>query len=263
MTEAYCRAVAVAFGVPIYYSWKEGGFKREMLRQDMPTARTIGETPSGNIQSGGNGPDGTRLKFPQVSANLSVRWCSAYLKIDVAASVLRTDPRFEDSKTLFITGERAEESSARARYAEIEVHRADRRNGRKGRHIDHWRPVHGWSEKQIWKLIETYRVNPHPAYWLGFGRTSCLSCIFGSPNQWATVQRIDPDRIERIAYYEDRFDCTIHRTDTIQDRVAKGTAYRVDDRYAAIAMQDYYDEPVFLDDWKLPAGAFGESCGPT
>jgi hypothetical protein len=34
---------------------------------------------------------GTRLKFPQVSADLNVRWCSAYLKIDVMARVLSPD----------------------------------------------------------------------------------------------------------------------------------------------------------------------------
>jgi hypothetical protein len=29
-----------------------------------------------------------------------------------------------------------------------------------------------------------------------------------------------------------------------------------------IANSTTYSEPVFVDDWTLPAGAFGESCGP-
>ena len=44
----------------------------------------------------------------------SVRWCSAYLKIDVGAAALRGQARFEGKRTLFVTGERAEESAARA-----------------------------------------------------------------------------------------------------------------------------------------------------
>ncbi len=33
VTEAYCRAFARHFEVPIFFSWKAGGFKREMLRE--------------------------------------------------------------------------------------------------------------------------------------------------------------------------------------------------------------------------------------
>ena len=29
VTEDYCRKFAAAFGVTIYFSWKEGGFKKE------------------------------------------------------------------------------------------------------------------------------------------------------------------------------------------------------------------------------------------
>ena len=34
VTEDYCRKFARAFGLPIYFSWKVGGFLGEMLRQD-------------------------------------------------------------------------------------------------------------------------------------------------------------------------------------------------------------------------------------
>jgi tRNA(Ile)-lysidine synthase TilS/MesJ len=37
-TTAYCRAVAREFGIPLYLSWKEGGFLREMLLDNQPTA---------------------------------------------------------------------------------------------------------------------------------------------------------------------------------------------------------------------------------
>ena len=71
-TTAYCRAVARELDVPLYLSWKQGGFLREMLRNNAPTAPIHFQTPEGRVGSvGGSGPPGTRLRFPQVSANLS------------------------------------------------------------------------------------------------------------------------------------------------------------------------------------------------
>lgn len=121
-TTSYRRAVTRALGVPLYLSWKDGGFRREMLRNDAPTAPIRFETPSGLIEEvGGHGPKGTRLRFPQVSADLTQRWCSAYLKIDVMAALIRNQDRFLNSRTLIVTGERAEESKARASYAPFEA----------------------------------------------------------------------------------------------------------------------------------------------
>lgn len=264
ITESYCDLVAAAFCTPIFFSWKEGGFEREMLRNESPTAPIHFQSVDGLYTTGGVGPQGTRRKFPQVSGNLSVRWCSAYLKIDVAAAAIRNDPRFAGKRTLVVTGERGEESPGRAKYAVFEPHKADLREGKSRRHVDHWRPVHAWSESEVWGIIRRYRVNPHPAYWLGFGRVSCMKCIFGSPNQWATVRALDPKGFTRIAEYEDEFGLTIHRIYSVIDRANQGTPYpMLSSKWRSIAMSKHYDEPVFLDHWEYPAGAFGESVGPT
>lgn len=37
-TSPYVSALARDFGLPLYRSWREGGFEREMLRKDAPTA---------------------------------------------------------------------------------------------------------------------------------------------------------------------------------------------------------------------------------
>ena len=58
-----------------------------------------------------------------------MRWCSASLKVDVADRALRGQDRFLNRRTLMVTGERAEESPARTRYATFEPHRTDTRNG--------------------------------------------------------------------------------------------------------------------------------------
>ncbi|MDB5402378.1 MAG: phosphoadenosine phosphosulfate reductase [Rhodopila sp.] len=128
VTASYCRALAASFGLPLFMSWKEGGFVREMVRDNLPTAPIHYQSPSGRHIVGGQGPRNTRLRFPQVSADLSVRWCSAYLKIMVADALIRGDDRFLGRRTLVVTGERAEESPSRARYAPFEPHRTDTRD---------------------------------------------------------------------------------------------------------------------------------------
>jgi 3'-phosphoadenosine 5'-phosphosulfate sulfotransferase (PAPS reductase)/FAD synthetase len=265
ITPDYCRAVAKALGIPIYFSWKVNGFLGEMLRDDSLTQPTRWEQPNGTIgQTGGTrGKKSTRRKFPQVSADLKVRWCSAYLKIDVCSTAIRNQERFNNSRTLLISGERAEESAGRAKYATFEPDRADNRTGRTQRHVDRWRPVHKWAEQQVWDIIQRHKINSHPAYHLGWGRVSCMSCIFGSKHQWASLNQINPAKVKQIADYEQEFGFTINRSKSVPQLVSEGTPYPSINGEAVQALASKYTEPIVRDDWKLPAGAFGESCGPT
>lgn len=265
VTADYCRKFAEHFGSPIYYSWKVGGFEREMLRENALTAPTRFETPSGEVKQvgGTSGKLSTRRMFPQVSANLSVRWCSSYLKIDVCSTAIRNQNRFNDSKTLVLSGERAEESAARAKYNEFEPDRSDNRSGRKARHVDRWRAVLSWSEKEVWDIIERWQLRVHPAYYLGWGRTSCVACIFGSCNQWASLFKIMPDKLIQIAEYEEDFGKTIHRKESVIDRAIGGTPYDMDVDMVAVAKNKKYTLDIEIKNWVLPSGAFGESCGPT
>jgi 3'-phosphoadenosine 5'-phosphosulfate sulfotransferase (PAPS reductase)/FAD synthetase len=273
VTKDYCQKVADHFGLPIYFSCKVGGFQREMLRDGEATAPIRFEVPTENgkavVYSGGKGNPGTRLKFPQLSADLATRWCSGYLKIDVMAALIRNQERFYDGKTLVITGERAEESPARSRYLKMERHRTDLRDSKtKPRHVDHWRPIHGWSEKEIWAIIKRFGIVPHVAYQLGWSRLSCMACIFGSPNQWATILHVFRERFERIANLESSFGVTIRRSETIRQTAAKGAPYPAalaNPHLVELANGEEWTLPiaVSLEEWVLPAGAFGENAGPT
>ena len=264
VTRSYCDAVAAAFGVPIYYSWLEGGFEREMARNGTPKARTWWQQPDGTLShSGGQGRPNTRGRFPQVSADLSVRWCSSYLKIDVCAAALRGQARFTGARTLVVTGERAEESTARARYKRFEPHHAA--SGK--RHIDAWRPIHAWSERQVWQVIERHRVRPHPAYVAGWGRTSCMFCVFGSKDQWASARTLDAARFAAVAERERASGSTIQRKRSIVELADAGTSYPATLTASAKAATSHsYDQVVILgpdETWTAPPGAYGESCGPT
>lgn len=266
ITEGYCDAVCKALGVRLTFCWREHGFEGEMTRKESATGAVWipDDAGTGYRRLGGNGPAGTRMKFPQVSANLAQRWCSSALKIDVFARYLCNHPQFLGKRTLVLTGERAEESKARSRYNVFEPHRCDTRSSKKvPRHIDLWRAVHGWSEQRVWALLQKWRLVPHPAYWLGWSRTSCRACIFGGKNQWASVQAIAPEQFEQIATYERTFKITIHRSKSVVQLADAGTAYTFDPKWVAIANSRAFNHPVFVDPWVLPQGAYGDGCGPS
>jgi hypothetical protein len=117
----------------------------------------------------------------------------------------------------------------------------------------------------VWDIIKDHRINPHPAYRLGWGRLSCMKCIFGSSNQWASAAELDPDGVQEIAKFEDLFGVTIHRTKGVVERVNEGTPYPnvYDNPLRHAAMNPIYVDDIYIEDWVLPAGAFGESNGPT
>lgn len=266
-TPDYCRAVARTFEVPIFFAWKVGGFEGEMMKEKARTAPTRFETPEGPIvQIGGKrGKLGTRLKYPQVAASLSARWCSAYLKIDVGQKVITNQRRFLGKRTLIVTGERAEESPGRAKYDTFEVDRADNREGRRPRHVDRWLAVHGWSEAEVWEIIERHRVAVHPCYRLGWGRCSCAPCIFGNANQWASLRAVNVAQFNVHAANEQRFGRTINRKLSVVQLADKGTPYEFNPHDVRAALDPVFDEPLILapGTWTLPRGAFGDSCGPT
>lgn len=269
ITKNYCKQFAKAFGVKIYFSWKQGGFERELLRHDQRTSPMFTETPSGEVISKGGtgGKLSTRRKFPQISPNLAVRWCSAYLKIDVCAAAIRMQDRFTGIKTVILSGERGEESAARAKYSIREPDRSDNRGGKNiDRHVDRWRPLRDWTEDKIWTIIEKYKVRVHPCYYLGYSRCSCMHCIFGNKDQFATSAYIDPCGIQKIIKYEDEFGVTLKRKGTITDLIASGQIYdkAFSDEYLRdLSMSEDYTEDIIINDWHLPSGAYGESCGPT
>lgn len=265
-TPDYCRKFAAEFKVPIYFSWKEGGFEREMNRDNQLTAPTIFETPSGELMKIGGvaGKKNTRKKFPQVTADLRTRWCSAYLKIDICSSAIRNQSRFNGIKTLLLSGERGEESKARAGYAISEIDRTDNRDGRKARTVQRWRPIKDWSESEVWAILKRYKVVAHPAYYLGFSRCSCQFCIFGNADQFKSAQAISPERFEKLAQYEDKFGTTIKRKEGLRELVEKGEIYDgITEQSKRIANSTEYQGDIITNTWTLPSGAFGKSCGPS
>lgn len=269
VTPDYCRKVGEAFGVPVYFQWKDGGFEREMLRENALTAPIFFELPDHTIcQTGGkNGKPSTRRKFPQQSPDLRTRWCSAYLKIDVCATALRHDERFKNIKTLVLSGERGEESKQRSKYAILEPDKADLRNGRVPRYIDRFRPIRDWKEQQVWDLLEKYRVRPHPCYFMGFGRCSCKFCIFGNCHQFASAACVSHRQADTLIQFERDFGYTMKRDTDLTTLIKKGAPYEtITEELKCLATSYEYQSSVLVPEnetWKLPVGAFRKCGGPT
>ena len=53
VTADYCRKFAAAFGLRIYFSWRIGGFKRELLKTNAMIAPVAFETPEGVFPANG------------------------------------------------------------------------------------------------------------------------------------------------------------------------------------------------------------------
>jgi 3'-phosphoadenosine 5'-phosphosulfate sulfotransferase (PAPS reductase)/FAD synthetase len=264
-TVAYVRAVSEALGVRVLVQYRVGGFLAELLKDQGKTLPVRFERQDGTWGQAGGVlcQPRTRRRFPQKSADLRVRWCTPVLKIDVAALTLTNDPALRQGRFLFLTGERRQESAHRAAYAEREPHRCDSQR----RRVDAWRSVIDWDEERVWNALRRHGVVPHPAYRLGFGRVSCLTCIFGGADQWASVRRLAPHTFARIAAYERQFGCTITPGRGVDQLADAGRPYPETADVALVDLAlgtEYPGAAVRIDPtrWTLPAGAFKRGGGP-
>jgi 3'-phosphoadenosine 5'-phosphosulfate sulfotransferase (PAPS reductase)/FAD synthetase len=265
VTENYVRITGEALGIKTEFQWRYGGFAGELLRENKLT-NDIGFTVNGEIRNleTKRGKMTTRKRFPAKSPDLSRRWCSPYLKIDVFRKVINNHPDLQDKNILVITGERREESSARSRYLESELHPCHK----KERQVHWWRSVIDWPEKKIWEIIERHRILPHPAYILGWNRTSCLGCIFSTPDLWFMMREIAPERFNSLAQMEDELNFTIDNTKNINRMADEGKSRvprnKENLRFMQLALNGNITLKDFIvDRWELPAGAFyGAEGGP-
>jgi 3'-phosphoadenosine 5'-phosphosulfate sulfotransferase (PAPS reductase)/FAD synthetase len=213
-------------------------------------------------QGGGEGGPGVRLQFPAAVANLRTRWCSAHLKIDVAQVAINNDPKYDRATVLEITGERRQESENRSHYSTVDRHKSTT----KKRRVDQWRAILEWPEERVWEIIQRWGVRPHPAYYLGFGRVSCLPCIFSNPDQWASIAAMDPALFSRILGYEHQFGRTIQAGGDIAQHAGKGVSHALDPAMIALAMNEHLPPDYAMlrkgEPWMMPSGAFKKSGGP-
>ena len=270
VTESYVQAIGELFNISVSFQWREGGIYGEMMRKESLTGDVYNVDADGEIMylPTRNGKRTTRGKWPAMSPDLRVRWCSAYVKIDVFRRVLNNHPKYQGTaerpkKILVVSGERREESPNRAQYAEAEEHACNSRN----RIVHAWRPVIDWSEKQIWDAFEKRKILPHPAYLLGWNRTSCLGCIFSTPDLWAMMREIAPGRFSRMVAVEKELHHTVDPKMDLTAKANQGSLKRLPtdartSRWAQLALHRNFNVgDLRVERWELPAGAFRGSAG--
>lgn len=220
-TTAFCRALAQHLGIPLYFQWREGGLTRELFRENTVPApiRFQHEDRTGVLPTLRATPN-SRRKFPAQSASLMVRWCSSSAKMDALARAIVNEPKWQGTVDapclgLIVSGERAEESPARARYAVWQPHKTSTRS----RRVFQYRIVHDWSERTVWDILRRHAIRPHPAYHF-FPRCSCMTCIFLQDAHWRLLATIDPERVAQFAAAEAELGWTIDRTRSLAERIA-------------------------------------------
>lgn len=251
-TPSYCQAFADQLGLKTIFSWREGGISREIMRHNeglQDVLYTDGET----VRLKSNPGNSTRQKFPAVSADLRTRWCSAVVKIDVLSRVITNHPGYASGKFLVCTGERWEESPARNKYAAWQPYKGNS----KTREVHQWRPILSWDEDRVWNIIKRWNIQPHPAYMLGWPRCSCATCIFNSPNAWASLLEIAEYKINTLGQMENALGFTLYNGENIRARAARGKSFIPNGSGFWISQAlGEFTAPIITEKWLLPAGAF-------
>lgn len=266
VTKDYCEKFAQCMNLPMYYSYRIGGFRGEITRKnDRPKPMRFQYIAGGWGTSGGKtGKIRDMLQFPRVHKDLRYRWCSSTLKITCMNAFISAQPEFENKKLVICTGERGQESPGRKKYQQIQIHTTNCNT----RFVQHIRPVLDWREETVWLIMRKWGIVPHAAYYLNFSRCSCRSCIFYDNDALKRLSIIDPDIIEEIADYEIEFDKTIDYDKTrarkglhqlnVAERAELGTSPLLDQDWIAIANSETWDIPIKVHpkEWMLPPGAF-------
>lgn len=295
-TQAYMKALAEYFGIRLLVSYRVNGFFGELYRigpsekiewidpdtgeihQCKPTkayleAERIKKEALPEMEELLK-KYGCRLKFPAKSPDLSRRWCSAYLKIMVASSVIANldalgkmeKMKNRDTKILIVSGERRGESTGRSRYNEMEIHRTNAVK-KKRRLVHQWRPVIDYTEKDVWELLKRWHINPHPCYRIGWNRCSCAACIFSTPPLMAGFKEVYPIEFDQLRQDELNLGFTIDNKCCLDDYIAGAkSCFSPKDEKAvhSIKTGEFSSDDIYINDWQYPCGAFhgveGGSC---
>ena len=295
-TANYIRSFAEAEQIPLRVSWRKNGFFGELYRigtseliewvdpetgeiYQCPPSKKYMECQKLKVAAISEMENklaefGYRMKFPMKSGDLSRRWCSAYLKIMVADTVLRnmnsvaanlTKTRM-DIKLLIVSGERRGESVGRSKYNEIEIHRTNAVS-KHHRTVHQWRPVIDYSEKDIWEVLKRHKVNPHPCYRAGWNRCSCAMCIFSTPRLFAGIRELYPKEYALLCQDEKILGFTLDNHCDLETYIgsADSCVYHGDkEAIQSLLTGEFPVESVYVKDkWKYPVGAFhGAAGGP-
>ncbi|WP_424216962.1 phosphoadenosine phosphosulfate reductase family protein (plasmid) [Streptomyces sp. BI20] len=134
------------------------------------------------------------------------RWCTSDLKrgpirklFTALAGEARQAGITRPVRILSCIGQRAAESSARARLAPVQAD-TGASSGRKT--VTIWRPIHSWSDADVWREIARSGLPYHRAYDWGMSRLSCRFCVLGCTSDLVLAARLAPEAAAEYATVE-------------------------------------------------------------
>ncbi|WP_261800618.1 phosphoadenosine phosphosulfate reductase family protein [Streptomyces sp. PBH53] len=150
------------------------------------------------------GLDPTTVKVAPAWPSSSARWCTSDLKRGPIRKLMtrlvdELGPLGRPVRILNCMGQRAAESAPRAKLARVEIDRPAS-NGK--RHVTRWRPIHGWSDAEVWKEIARSGLPYHEAYDWGMSRLSCSFCVLGCEADVVLAARLRPKKAAQYATVE-------------------------------------------------------------
>ncbi|WP_435057580.1 phosphoadenosine phosphosulfate reductase family protein [Streptomyces sp. bgisy060] len=134
----------------------------------------------------------------------AARWCTSDLKRGPIRKLMtrlvgELGHLGRPVRILNCLGQRAAESAPRAKLAAVEIDRPAS-NGK--RHVTTWRPVHGWSDAEVWKEIARSGLPYHEAYDWGMSRLSCSFCVLGCEADVVLAARLRPTKAAQYVTVE-------------------------------------------------------------
>lgn len=126
-----------------------------------------------------------------------MQYCTSFQKRDVYSKWARS---LGPGKFLCVSGERAEESSKRAKKPVFQVYKHANAPTKK-RFVDWFRPVHHLKINEVWELMRLAEIEPHPCYQY-VSRCSCKFCIYLSPSEMSKVAEISPLHFDQLVQME-------------------------------------------------------------
>ncbi|MGW1616048.1 phosphoadenosine phosphosulfate reductase domain-containing protein [Streptomyces sp. NPDC002285] len=181
------------------------------------------------------GEDPTQAKVAPAWPSSSARWCTSGEK---RGPIRTLYTRLTDElahlgrpvRILACIGQRAAESTQRAKLAEVEIDR-EASNGR--RHITTWRPIHTWNDRKVWREIARSRLPYHPAYDWGNKRLSCVFCVLGCNNDLVNGARRVPELAAAFARTEVKVGADFKQGLSMQEIIRRAEALEAAEGAAA------------------------------
>ncbi|MEU1355387.1 phosphoadenosine phosphosulfate reductase family protein [Streptomyces cinnamoneus] len=150
----------------------------------------------------GRGP--ATVKVAPAWPSNTARWCTSDLKRGPIRKLMtRLVAELGDLgrpvRILNCMGQRAAESTPRAKLAAVEIDRPAS-NGK--RHVTTWRPTHSWTDAEVWKEIARSGLPYHEAYDWGMSRLSCSFCVLGCEADVVLAARLRPRKAAQYVAVE-------------------------------------------------------------